>query len=265
MEKYNLLCWAKLGYKGEDFEDEELIEDIKQVIEKSREVVVGRNMKFLKEIEEYTTAIRSPEDFMNLVKHTQRVGINYVVNWFVLIDKDVKSLGEAIKWARDVFSVRARYSKMNFHFRSPDNELSIILSNSFEDFSRLKIEKTHNSTLFLTFDLSGFERFWEDMPDSFIEDYIQEFIENFLQRAGSIAEPLLKDREEISLRIFYDRRGAVVHWPESRIIRADTKEERQIGETIEKSVNEILQETNILDTNHFLQRKTVEYLPLLKL
>ncbi|MEM1668604.1 MAG: hypothetical protein QXM53_08110, partial [Thermofilaceae archaeon] len=167
----------------------------------------------------------------------------------------------AIKWARDVFSVRARYSEVNFHFRTPDNKLVIILSNSFADFSRLKIEKTHNSNLFLAFDLLGFERLWEDMPDSFIEDYVQELIEDFLQKAGSIAEPLLKDKEYITFLIFHDRRGAVVYWPDSRIIRGSIKEERQIGQDIEKALDKLLSETNILDTNYFLQRKTLEHLP----
>lgn len=36
MKEYNLLCWAKLDYKGEDLKDEELIEDIKGIIEKSK-------------------------------------------------------------------------------------------------------------------------------------------------------------------------------------------------------------------------------------
>lgn len=263
MQKYKLFCWARLlEYKGEDFKDEEVIEGIKKVIEKSREVRVIRNMKFFKEIEKYETTIRNPEDFVNLVKHTQRIGITYVVNWSVLLDRDVKSLEEAIKWARDVFSVRARYSEVNFQFRTPDNKLVIILSNSFADFSRLKIEKTHNSNLFLTFDLLGFERLWEDMPDSFIEDYVQELIEDFLQKAGSIAEPLLKDKEYISFLIFHDRRGAMVYWPDSRIIRGSIiKEGRQIGQDIEDALNKLLSETNILDTNYFLQRKTLEHLP----
>ncbi len=265
MEEYNLLCWAKLDYKGEDLKDEELIEDIKGIIEKSKRVTVERNMKFFKEIEKDTTDIRNPEDLVSFVKHTQRIGINYLVSWSVLVDKDVKSLEEAIKWAKEVWNVRARYSEMTFYFRIPDNKEAILLSNSFLDFSKLKIEKTHNSTLFLSFNLSGFERLWAEMYDSFIEEYIQELIDNFLLRAGSIAKPLLKERESLMLDIYHDIRGVGVNWPESKVIRADIKEERQIGEAIKTSVKQILEETNILDTRYFLQRKTAEYLPLFKL